>query len=78
MTDSELLRLLRSIDNHNDKVLRIIDKIEESDRKDCLKLSEALREQCSQFASAEHVGGHFLGSKWVLQGLFYVKRVNKG
>ena len=65
MTDSELLRLLRSIDKHNQKILRILQKIEESDRKDRLKLSEALIEQCVQFASAESVGGQFLGPKWV-------------
>ena len=57
MTDSELIRLLRSIDGHNKRIIQIIDRIEESGREDC---AEALREHCAQFASAEDVGGHFL------------------
>jgi len=42
MTDSQLLRLLRSIDKHNQKVREIIEEIQESGRKDCNRISERL------------------------------------
>ncbi len=60
MTNSEVRRYLRSIDRHNDRVIKMIDRIEESGRKDGVDIAEALREQCAQFACAEAVCEHFL------------------
>ena len=65
MTDSHLLRLLRSIDKHNQKVREIIIEIQESGRKDCIEISERLDEGCLAIDCAESVGGYYLGSNWV-------------
>ena len=64
MTDSELLKTLRQIDNLNEKVRRLIDKIGDSGRPDADQIRTDLLEQCATFAHAEHVGGHYLGAGW--------------
>jgi len=74
MTDSQLLRLLRSIDKHNQKVREIIEEIQESGRKDCNRISERLDEECLAISCAEHVGGYYLGPNWVNEGGRYVKK----
>lgn len=63
MTDSELMRLLLSIDGHNEKVARIIQRIEESGRKNCVEISGALLEQCWQPASAVEI----CSNRWLVK-----------
>lgn len=77
MTDSQLLRLLRSIDKHNQKVREIIEEIRKSGRKDCTSISERLDEGCLAIDCAESVGGYYLGSNWVNEGGRYVRRKKK-
>lgn len=75
MTDSQLLRLLRAIDNHNEKVGEMLDRIRESGRPDAEKLYSDLSSQCHQIACAEHVGGHYFAEDWVNEKGAYVRRV---
>ena len=71
MTNSELLRLLRAIDGHNQKVGQILARIRDSGRADAEKLWRDLCEQCHSFAWAEHVGGPYLGESYVNEGSTY-------
>jgi len=73
MNDSELLKLLRSIDSHNRKVHSIIERIRESGRHEAAEIAERLQAECSVFALAEHVGGRYLGESWVNRNGEYAK-----
>ena len=66
MTDGELLSVLRRIDSCNWKVAELIAKVAESGRLDAASIRDALLEQCLSCASAETVGGHYLGDRWSL------------
>lgn len=60
MTDSELLRLLWSIDHHNMRVANAIARIESSSRADAASLARDLSEQCLSVASAEDIGLRYI------------------
>lgn len=61
MTDSELIRLLRSIDNHNLKVAAIIDRIEQSGHQNAGSIADSLRAECVSIACATAIAMKHLG-----------------
>lgn len=68
MTDSEIVRKLKQLENYRQKISDIIYSIEESDHPKAAEIAEALHEQCWFPAWPEHVAIEYLDpQKWQLQ-----------
>lgn len=70
MPDSDVVAILRRIDDLQAKLSDLIGQIETSDRSNAQELADALYEECWFAASAEHVGYRFLDKRrWALRVL---------
>lgn len=70
MTDSDIVRLLKSLDGHRQAIQDIIDTIEASDHPKAHEIAESLYEQCWFPAWPEHVAAPYLDKqRWAFWAL---------